>query len=237
MAPLKQTNRDIQRLREEYARRAAASQHDIRYRPDNPAYQWMISRRQKQLKDLLSRNGISDLSRLSILEVGCGSGGVMREFLSLGADPARVVGVDLLADRLKAAREQSPALPVACADGQTLPFPDDSFDLAVQFTAFSSILDANIKQNMAAEVMRVLKPAGALIWYDFWWNPLNKQTRGITRAEIKRLFQASRIEGGKITLAPPITRHLIPRMPGLAGFLESLQMFNSHYLFFIGKQP
>ncbi len=237
MAPISAPEPDIQRLREEYARRAAAAEHDNRYRADNPSYQWMISTRRQHLTVLLSRCGIADLSRLRILELGCGSGGIMEEFLSLGADPSRIFGVDLLADRLWSARAQLPASPLFCADGQSLPFASGSFDIALQFTAFSSILDSAIKKNMASEIVRVLTPQGALIWYDFWWNPLNKQTKGIQLSEIRSLFPGFKLDSLKITLAPPISRLLVPRFSRAAASLEKTRLLNSHYLVILRRNP
>jgi len=237
MARLVHPDQDILRLREEYARRADAAAQDDRYRADNPAYQWMISNRRQHLTALLDRCGIANLSQLRILEVGCGSGGIIREFISLGAEPSRLVGLDLLMDRLRAARGPLPCTPLLCGDGQSLPFESSSFDLVLQFTAFSSILSSAVKQHMASEIARVLKPSAALIWYDFWWNPLNRQTKGIPLKEVQRLFPGCSLRGEKITLAPPLARSLAPRHPALAAFLESLKVLNTHHLLILRKLP
>jgi hypothetical protein len=71
--------------------------------------------------------------------------------------------------------------------------------------------------------------------YDFRLNPTNPQTRGISYfsirpAEIKRLFPNCHYEFHRITLAPPIARRVVPISWMLALFLESLKIFNSHYL-------
>jgi len=83
---------------------------------------------------------------------------------------------------------------------------------------------------MALEMLRVLKPGGFVIWYDFWLNPTNKQTRGIKPAEIRQLFPRCKIQQKRVTLAPPIARRLVPFSWGLAYALESLKFLNSHYL-------
>jgi len=61
-------------------------------------------------------------------------------------------------------------------------------------------------------------------------NPTNPQARGIRPKEIKRLFPDCRYEFQRITLAPPITRKLASISWGLCLFLESLKIFNTHYL-------
>ena len=104
-------------------------------------------------------------------------------------------------------------------------------------TAISSILDPQIRRNICAELLRVLrspdlgsgKPGGMILWYDFWLNPVNPQTRGVRPAEIKRLFPNCSFEFHKITLAPPIARRVVPVSWILAYGLERLAIFNSHY--------
>jgi hypothetical protein len=85
--------------------------------------------------------------------------------------------------------------------------------------------------------LRVTRPTGLIIWYDFWLNPANPQTRGIRPAEIRRLFPKCLLRFHKITLAPPITRRLAPFAWGLCLFLESLKIFNTHYLVEIKPDP
>ena len=173
---------------------------------------------------------------LEILEVGCGNGGVLLELLSYGADPQKLHGADLLAERAAVARQRLPHLPISAASGTALPYPDDSFDLVLQFTVFSSILDQGICYTVANEIRRVLRPGGAILWYDFWINPLNKQTRGIRPSEIKAYFPECRYTFDRITLAPPLARRLVPLSWSGALFLEKLRVFNTHYLVIVRPQ-
>lgn len=221
---------DLDRLRDEYdgrkTRLAGKDLYSFFYAP----YQFAIQQRQRTLIKALKRLGLASLKGKRILEVGCGGGGVLLEYLSLGAEPENLFGIDLLHDRLVEARHRLPLSGVSCADGQHLPFPDRSFDLVLQYTAFSSVLDVRIKQQMAADMLRVLRPGGAVLWYDFWLNPTNPQTRGIRPAEIKSLFAGCETSFYKITLAPPIARRLVPLSWGLAALLESIRLLNTHYL-------
>jgi hypothetical protein len=85
-------------------------------------------------------------------------------------------------------------------------------------------------------MLRVVRPSGMILSYNFWLNPTNPQTRGIRPKEIRECFPNCRVEFHKITLAPPITRRIAPHSWLLALFLESLQLFNSHYLVAIRQQ-
>ena len=222
---------ELERLRVEYdARERRLAGGDL-YSPFNPASLFMLQQRQRVELNLLRRHGFSSLESCRILEVGCGRGGVLSNYLGYGASSSNLNGVDLLSDRLEEAKKRLPALPLVCADGQRLPYKDASFDLIVQYTVFSSVLDDSIKAGMAAEMLRVLsKPAGLIIWYDFWLNPTNKQTRGIRPAEIRRLFPNCSFEFHHVTLAPPIARMLVPVSWIAAAVLERLRLFNTHYL-------
>lgn len=195
----------------------------------------MLAARRQAIIEFLDYFHESDLSRLRILEMGCGSGGVLQEFIRLGADPFKLYGVDLLHDRLRVAMDKLPDCSYVTANGEHLPFPSYSFDLVLQFTAFSSILDTSTKVLMAAEMVRVLKPGQGILWYDFVWNPLNRQTRGIPLSEVEKLFPGTQITSRRITLAPPLTRHLVPRFQLLADKLTRFPFLNSHLIIWIQK--
>jgi len=54
-----------------------------------------------------------------------------------------------------------------------------------QFTVFTSILDISMKQSIAGEMLRVLKPDGIILWYDYYRNnPMNPDVRGVKKREI-----------------------------------------------------
>lgn len=223
-------NDDLERLRTEYARRQQAGAGPERYSLFHPGQLFMIQQRQRALLALLRREGYGSLANKRILEIGCGSGGVLREFLWYGASPTLLHGAELLEWRLAEAKAATPHLPLALADGQHLPYADASFDLVAQFTVFSSILDQQVKAAIAAEMRRVVKPNGLILWYDFWTNPLNPQTRGVRKAEIRTLFPHCQFHFKRITLASPLARWLGQYSWLACYLLESLHLLNTHYL-------
>ncbi len=221
---------DIARLRNEYEdrkRRFAASDW---YSVFNDATLFSIHQRQRITLSSLKKNGFANLSDRLILEMGCGGGGILTEYLGFGLPPEKLYGVDLLFDRLLHAHHLLPGSSLANADGQSLPYASKTFDLLLQYTAISSILDPDLRRSICSDMLRVLKPAGMILSYDFWLNPTNPQTRGIRPAEIKQLFPNCTYQFNRITLAPPIARKLAPISWGLCLFLESLKIFNTHYL-------
>jgi ubiquinone/menaquinone biosynthesis C-methylase UbiE len=225
-----QPSNEIERLKEEYKDRERRLVDSDIYSLFNPAHLFTIQQRQRALVNALKNHKLVNLQDLSIFEMGCGGGGVLMEYLNLGALPEKLFGIDLMFDRLLHARHTLQGSGIANADGQCLPFPSQSFDLVIQSTALSSILDEGVRLAMSREMLRVLKPAGIIISYDFWLNPTNPQTHGIRPSEIRQLFPDCKYDFRKITLAPPLARRLVPLSWELAALLEGLHIFNTHYL-------
>jgi ubiquinone/menaquinone biosynthesis C-methylase UbiE len=221
---------EVERLKTEYNKRDRRFEGRDIYTPFNKSYLFMTQQRSREELSMLRKRGYFELKRFKILELGCGRGDVLFDYLRYGADPANLHGTDLLQDRVLDARSAMPHLPLTCADGQYLPYASNMFDLVLQYTVFSSVLDVRVKAGLAKEMLRVLKPDGMILWYDFWINPLNKQTRGIQPAEIRRLFPGCRLRFKRVTLAPPITRKLVHITWLGCAVLEKIKLFNTHYL-------
>jgi SAM-dependent methyltransferase len=227
---------DLNRLRIEYSQRDQYLSGRVKYSPFDHAHLFNLQSRQKNMLSLLRKTGFTSLEGLNILDLGCGYGETILTFLNSGASPESLYGCDLIYYRLTDSTIKTLNFPLANADGQNLPFPDGSFDLVFQGTVFTSILDPKVRSRIANEMIRVRKKEGIIIWYDFWLNPANKQVRGIRPREIKQLFPGCRFSFRRITLAPPITRRLVKISWSACTILESLKIFNSHYLGVIFNQ-
>lgn len=221
------------RIRSVYARR----QEGDRYSWFQPGHVFIIQQRERQLIALLRRCGAAPLADKIILEIGCGSGYWLRAFINWGARPENLTGIDLLADRMDAARRLCPPqVHLQRANAAQLPFADEAFDLVIQSTVFTSILDPELKRRVAAEMLRVVKRDGLIIWYDYHVNnPWNPDVRGVKRAEIAALFRGCRIALRRATLLPPLTRRLAPYSYLACYFLEKIPLLCTHYLAVITK--
>jgi SAM-dependent methyltransferase len=222
------------RIREVYAKR----QGDARYSWFSPGHLFMAQERERRLLALLKRYNCSPLGAKKILEIGCGTGYWLREFIKWGARPEDITGIDLLPHRVARARRLCPgAVRVHCGNAAKLSFSDATFDLVLQSTVFTSILDPGTKQQMAAEMLRVMKGDGLILWYDYHVNnPWNPDVRGIKKREIYLLFPECWIELRRISLAPPLARWLAPHSWGLASLLEKIPWLCTYYLGVIRKQ-
>src|SRR3954468_2896938 len=112
----------------------------------------------------------------TVLEVGCGAGVDLARFAKGGAE---VTGVDLAASAIDLARanfdQQRLTGTFQVADGEQLPFADNTFDLVyahgvVQYTADP--------QRLVNECRRVLKPGGEAVFQVYnrisWLNALGR---------------------------------------------------------------
>lgn len=224
---------ELERLQIAYSDRTRRYAKSDRYSLFNRPHLFAVQLRQRHVLNLLRASGYYPLNNRLILEMGCGDGGILQEYASFGAK--HLYGCDILFDQLKDALLCVPQAYLSCANGEYLPYPANTFDLVLQYTAFSSILDKTIKKQMAADMLRVLKQEGMIIWYDFWLNPTNPQTQGIRPAEIEELFPSCNFKFSRVTLAPPVARRAVSVSWTLSELLEKLIIFNSHYL--VAIQP
>lgn len=226
------------RIRREYSRRASEIPEDL-YSVSTPGHLFSSLQRIRDVVKVLSAEGFFPLSGRRILDVGCGHGGWLSDFESWGARRENLAGMELDPARAEVARRRLGAMPtggtggadIRIGDASGLPWPDESFDLVLQATVLTSILDAAMRRAVAAEMARVVKHSGILLWYDFFYdNPRNPNVRGIRAAEIRELFPGFEVRLRCVTLAPPIARRLAPLTWIGALCLEKLRVLNTHYL-------
>ncbi len=218
------------RLVAEYARREREVPADF-YSLAKPANRFIRQGQERALLRGLRHGGLLPLAGKRILEVGCGDGQWFATFEAFGAKRGDLAGIDLDAARTEVCRGRFPGADVRQGDASVLPWGDGAFDMVFQSTLFTSILDASFRDQVAAEMRRVLHPGGAILWYDFVYdNPANPNVRGIGRSELRRLFPQCSILCRRVTLAPPLARRIVPLSWRLAALLESFRVLNTHDL-------
>jgi ubiquinone/menaquinone biosynthesis C-methylase UbiE len=192
------------RIRSAY-KRYRSEQRSDRWELDDPANALIHEERQIALRRFVESTEI-ELSSTPVLDVGCGSGRSMADWIALGADPESLAGIDLLMDRIAWA-EQGLRRRMVGAAGTALPFTDDTFGVVSLFTVLSSILDDGLEREIAREIQRVLRPDGHIFCYDMRYpNPMNGDIRRISLAHLRKLFQGARLESRTLTLVPEVAR-------------------------------
>jgi ubiquinone/menaquinone biosynthesis C-methylase UbiE len=223
------------RIQTAYAKR---QREDCRYSWFTPGYLFMLQEQERGLLSLLKRHGLVPLHTRKILEIGCGTGYWLREFIKWGARPENITGIDLLSDRVLEARQLIPeAVSIRCGNAAKLAFPTATFDVILQSTVFTSVLDPGMKRQMASEMLRVMNGDGFILWCDFHVNnPWNPDVKGIKKREISQLFPGCRIELQRHTLAPPLARLIAPYSWLACHLLAKIPWLCTHYLGVIQKR-
>jgi ubiquinone/menaquinone biosynthesis C-methylase UbiE len=206
------------------------------YSPLNKSAFYMIQRRQRLIRAILAAS-YSDVSKLKLLEIGCGSGQWFTEFQTYGFRVKNLSGIELDESRVADANERIIGADIRSGNAAKLPWEDNTFDIVFQSTVFTSIPNKKIQEDAAKEMMRVCKDNGFILWYDFMYNsPSNKNVKGVKQHEIKALFSPWDCKFKKITLAPPIARRLVPMSWLAAEFIETICPFlRTHLLVQIKK--
>ncbi|WP_310461340.1 class I SAM-dependent methyltransferase [Sphaerotilus sp.] len=225
------------RVTERYARRGTDPALADRYSLLQPDVWQTVQERQRAMLRLLARRGWHDLRERRLLEVGCGAGGNLLEFLRMGWQPEHLAGIELLPERHAHARAVLPErVALHLGDACTAPIAEASCDLVFQATVFSSLLDDAFQQRLAAAMWRWVKPGGAVLWYDFTVdNPRNRDVRGVPLRRVRALFPEGRIEARRVTLAPPLARAACRVWPGWYPVLNAVPVLRTHVLAWVGK--
>jgi SAM-dependent methyltransferase len=177
------------------------------------------------------------VENVRVLEVGCGSGGNLLDLMRLGFAPENLVGNELLPQRSEDARRLLPAaVSVIAGDATRMDLPAGSFDVVLQSTVFSSLLDDEFQAGLAQCMWNWVRPGGGVLWYDFVYdNPSNRDVRGVPLRRIRELFPQSRVDAHRITLAPPIARRVCGIHPSLYTVFNAMSFLRTHLLCWIEK--
>lgn len=220
---------ETERLKEVYAEYEASRGVRSRWSEENPGTHAIVEERNRVTREALASHGYFPLNERQILDVGCGTGGMLGELRRWGALPSQLTGIDLLPGYIEAARANEPEVTFLCGSAAELPFADASFDLVLAFTVFSSLLDLEVARAVAGSMNRVLRPGGAVVWYDLrHGNPSNRNVRGIRREELSRLFPEFDPRLGSVTVLPPLARRLGRLTPTLYPVLGRLPFLRTH---------
>jgi ubiquinone/menaquinone biosynthesis C-methylase UbiE len=218
--------RDAERVRKEYARRAADPVLAHYERRVQPAMEQAAAERRRLTLHMLAPLG--PLAQLKVLDVGCGRGDDLAWLAGLGIPTASLAGVDLHEPAVATARTRVLGASVQTGNGAALPFPDNHFDAALQTVVLSSVVDPVVRQAVATELLRVVRPGGVIVSYDMIRSARhNPHLRGIDRDELQRLFRGQEQDVRRLTLGMPIASRLPKPLRAIA---NSIPVLRTHLL-------
>ncbi|MDR6534727.1 class I SAM-dependent methyltransferase [Variovorax soli] len=235
-APDSEPKAEALAVAERYARRKAADLYSI-LRPEV-----VLSTQEWQREMLFMFGSVCgytnvDMSSLKLVDVGCGYGGHLLDFLRFGFSPQNLYGIELLPERVASARARLPdALKVHEGDASTADVAPASQDIVFQSVVFSSLLDDAFQRDLAGQMWSWVRPGGGVLWYDFVYdNPSNCDVRGVSIRRLSTLFPHGRMTVRRVTLAPPISRRVCRVHPAVYHFFNLLPFLRTHVLCWIAK--
>jgi len=214
--------RRVEQVYEAYELQAAGP---TRWSLDNPGNQLIVEERERVIRSFLSE------VRGPVLDLGCGAGGDAPLLHALGAHP--VVGVDLQWKLL----QSRPFNPSVLASATFLPFADCSFELVVMSTLLSSVLNPALRDQIAREVRRVLRPGASALVYDVRVrNPSNPNIRPVLLRDLERQYPGYSARHRGLTVIPQLARRL-PKglLPTSYAVLSSTRLLHTHRLTLLTK--
>lgn len=112
------------------------------------------------LNDDLIKRHIPNTKSASVLDIGTG---IARTTEHVASDFGKVFGIDISEEMIKIARDRIQGVPniiLSVNDGQTLPFPDNSFDLIYSQAVFRFLPNVDSAASYLKEIKRTLKSGG-----------------------------------------------------------------------------
>ena len=168
-----------------------------------------------------------DRDNARVLDVGCGSGAGIFQFLRLGFKPQQLAGVDLSPERIADAKVSLPNVDLRCESGDATTFADGAFDIVFEGTMFVLLPTEEMARGIAREMIRLTKPGGYLMLTDWRYSkPGSDVYKAMTQKRIAQLFDvggATRlIAREKGALVPPLGRRLSHYAPSLYFLVQAV---------------
>jgi len=151
-----------------------------------------------------------------VLDAGCGTGQWLVELIQRGVAPGRLHGVDILPERVEAARGRTAAaveqgggeakVELRDSDLRDLPYPDSYFDAVLLIVVLSSLASREDALRALREIKRVTCPGGVVIVYEPRHRSPNRRTLHVPPALVGEILGPVSLQ--PVTVWPPLARRL-----------------------------
>ena len=164
-----------------------------------------------------------------VLDVGCGGGGSLHNYLRLGFSPVNLFGTDILEKRIMEGKKRFPNVNFSCDDASNMQFEDGFFDITTESTMFMQLTDIELSMKISKEMVRVTKQNGYIILKDWRYSdPRDSKYKALSKQRIKDIFLTP--NGGQVRVAsvfdgplvPPIGRMVSKRLSFLYFFIAAV---------------
>lgn len=154
-----------------------------------------------------------------ILDVGCGEGWSLINFIRLKFNPVNLFGIDIMDELVVRAKERFPNINFLCGDASCMAFPNNSFDVVTESTMFMQITDQKLSHKIAKEILRVVNDNGYIILADWRYSSPWDNYMALSKKRICALFGVGTktiiYSYNKGMIIPPVGRFVSKRFPCL----------------------
>jgi ubiquinone/menaquinone biosynthesis C-methylase UbiE len=219
---------DTAQTYEKYAQETGAHRNSRLHNPEvifqALAYDWAVIR---ALESTKTQPAIT-----KVLDVGCGAGASLFNFIRMGYSPSNLTGLDIRGQELHRAAETFPNVNFICGDAANMEFPSESFDIVIESKILTGRtgVSEDLGRRIASEMLRVAKQHAFIILVDWRYKaPWDRDHLALSQRRIATLFQvpsATKIHQiFRGALVPPIGRLVSKRTPFLYFILQAFCPF------------
>lgn len=155
-------------------------------------YHWWYTVRRQIVQNLIST--YSTNQKIKLLDIGCGTGELLRELSPLG----EVFGIDNSPQAIAFCKERG-LTNIFIANGTDIPFPDNTFDMVLCLDVLEHIEN---DVGTIKEIKRVGKPGGTIIifvpTFKFLWGTSDEVSHHLRRYRLKEISKKVEKNGLKI---------------------------------------
>jgi len=200
----------------------------IRFGCFNSGDLYLMNERERMLTKTMSYLGLDNRGpEILVLDVGCGTGNNLADFIKYGYLPENLFGIDINKKQLKGTYYLHSNLNIVSADACFIPFASKTFDVCLSFDLFA-VIEPSKRKRVADEIIRVLKPGGILLWFDLRLKSNSSGVWAVPFNEIKRLFNGFEFHLKQIGLVPPLARLLSKYSTTLTHIVALIPVLHSH---------
>ncbi len=165
-----------------------------------------------------------------VLDVGCGTGASLLQFIRLGFRPENLTGIDNSSERIARAEANFPNVRFRCESADSMTFADSTFDIAFESTLFMMLTSEDVARRIASEMLRVTRSGGYLMLADWRYaRPGSEDHHAMSPKRIASLFKVGHatdvVARERGALVPPLGRFLSRHAPSLYFAVQALVPF------------
>lgn len=114
------------------------------------------------------KKDVGKIQNVKLLDLGCGTGGILHYFFQNGFPNKNLTGIDLSDLRIKRAQQNFPDINFICGDAVHFKLENQKFDIITAFDLYSHLATKEELNTALKNVHHHLNENGIFLWYDIY---------------------------------------------------------------------